>query len=177
MWSQVQAELALAVGEPTYRIWLAALRARELRSGRLVVEAPQHAQRWIAERFGSILQQALATVAGPGMVVQLISAGERQDGFADEHRSARWAHEPAPAFTSAASGNPKLTFEQFVIGNCNRFAHAAALAVAEMPAQAYNPLFICGPPGVGKTHLLGAIAALMDGGPMMTRARVIAMCS
>jgi len=162
MWSQVQAELALAVGEPTYRIWLAALRARELRSGRLVVEAPQHAQRWIAERFGSILQQALATVAGPGMVVQLISAGERQDGFADEHRSARWAHEPAPAFASAASGNPKLTFEQFVIGNCNRFAHAAALAVAEMPAQAYNPLFICGPPGVGKTHLLGAIAALLD---------------
>ena len=54
MWSEVQAELALAVGEPTYRIWLAALRARELRSGRLIVEAPQHAQRWIAERFGSV---------------------------------------------------------------------------------------------------------------------------
>ena len=53
MWSEVQAELALAVGEPTYRIWLAALRARELRSGRLIVEAPQHAQRWIAERFAT----------------------------------------------------------------------------------------------------------------------------
>jgi len=60
-----------------------------------------------------------------------------------------------------ALGNPKLTFEQFVIGSCNRLAHAAALAVAEMPGQAYNPLFICGPPGVGKTHLLGSIAQLL----------------
>ena len=58
-------------------------------------------------------------------------------------------------------GNPKLTFEQFVIGDCNRLAHAAALTVAEMPAQAYNPLFICGPPGVGKTHLLSSIASLL----------------
>jgi chromosomal replication initiator protein len=162
MWSEVQAELALAVGEPTYRIWLAALRARELRSGRLVVEAPQHAQRWIAERFGGVLQQTLSTVVGPGTIVQLIAAEDGDDGAAGEHRGGRWAHEPAPAFTSAASGNPKLTFEQFVIGDCNRLAHAAALAVAEMPAHAYNPLFICGPPGVGKSHLLGAIAALLD---------------
>jgi chromosomal replication initiator protein len=57
--------------------------------------------------------------------------------------------------------NPKLTFDQFVIGDCNRLAHAAALTVAEMPAQAYNPLFICGPPGVGKTHLLSSIASLL----------------
>ncbi len=57
--------------------------------------------------------------------------------------------------------NPKLSFDQFVIGDSNRLAHAAALTVAEMPAQAYNPLFICGPPGVGKTHLLSSIASLL----------------
>jgi len=67
---------------------------------------------------------------------------------------------PAAAARADLLGNPKLTFEQFVIGDSNRLAHAAALTVAEMPAQAYNPLFICGPPGLGKTHLLGSIASL-----------------
>jgi chromosomal replication initiator protein len=66
-----------------------------------------------------------------------------------------------PQLTQAAWGNPKLTFDQFVIGDSNRLAHAAALAVSELPAQAYNPLFICGPPGVGKTHLLQSIATFI----------------
>jgi chromosomal replication initiator protein len=64
---------------------------------------------------------------------------------------------PPPPGAVREELNPKFTFEQFILGDGNRFAHAAALAVAEMPAQAYNPLFLYGPPGVGKTHLLHSI--------------------
>jgi chromosomal replication initiator protein len=145
----VQDQLALAVGQATYHTWLEPLRAIELSERRLVVLAPAHSCRWISDRFGALLHDTVALVHEHAVDVELTSEPD--------------AHQPATPLDAASqpSGNPKLTFEQFVIGDCNRLAHAAALAVAEMPAQAYNPLFICGPPGVGKTHLLNSIANLV----------------
>jgi chromosomal replication initiator protein len=179
IWSRVQAELARAVGEATYRIWLEDLRADELAGERLRVEAPPQARGWIEARFGRVIQSCVATVLGPGVALELIS-GERPDDPAhgsatrEERRSgshSRNRHERVERRIdpnqnnfrprSGPLGNPKLSFDQFVIGDSNRLAHAAALTVAEMPAQAYNPLFICGPPGVGKTHLLSSIATLL----------------
>jgi chromosomal replication initiator protein len=78
-------------------------------------------------------------------------------GFADVSFAPPERRQPA-AGASEAALNPSYTFERFVIGEGNRLAHAAALAVAEAPAEAYNPLFLHGPPGLGKTHLLAAIA-------------------
>jgi chromosomal replication initiator protein len=155
IWSRVQVELSRAVDEPTYRIWLEPLRARELVAGRLSIEAPPHARGWIRDRFGRVLQASVANVLGAGTVVDLVEL---------EGSAAAGTEEPARVDLGPATrplANPKLTFDQFVIGDCNRLAHAAALTVAEMPAQAYNPLFVCGPPGVGKTHLLNAIASLL----------------
>jgi chromosomal replication initiator protein len=173
IWSRVQAQLALVVDEPTYRIWLEPLRAVELDDERLLVEASAHACRWIGERFGRVIQASVELVLGPHIRVELAPSGAsdssttlplspaartptRRTGRRRDTRNERPHTE-----TTGALGNPKLTFEQFVIGDCNRLAHAAALTVAELPAQAYNPLFICGPPGVGKTHLLSSIADLL----------------
>jgi len=187
IWSRVQAELALSVDDTAYRIWLAPLQPLQLAEGRLTLQAPRHGRGWISDRFGRVLESCAAQVIGAGVVVELVEpvgadeqgrrrgseSARRQDaGAAGARRS---AHQPAsprdarPTPDAPAShahgtgplGNPRLTFEQFVIGDCNRLAHAASLTVAEMPAQAYNPLFICGPPGVGKTHLLSAIATLL----------------
>jgi chromosomal replication initiator protein len=189
MWTQIQGELSRAVDETTYRVWLEPLRARDLHDGRLLVQAPPQACGWIRDRFGRILQRSATRVIGSETVIELVGAGgddhlydrpgpagggaqapgvgrarPRQGPGRREIPSGRAQEGPSPFDLGPSSGqlgNPKLTFEQFVIGDSNRLAHAAALAVAEMPAQAYNPLFICGPPGVGKTHLLSAIASLL----------------
>jgi chromosomal replication initiator protein len=175
IWSRVQAQLALVVDEPTYRIWLEPLEALELTDERLVLQAPLHACGWITERFGRVIQASLELVLGPNASVELIAppaklapgrtAAANPRRRAQPHAANRGSNEAADKLSSPPHsgplGNPKLTFDQFVIGDCNRLAHAAALAVAEMPAQAYNPLFLCGPPGVGKTHLLSSIANLL----------------
>ena len=184
IWSCVQAELALSVDEATYRIWLAPLQAVDLSDRCLTLQAPPHGRSWINARFGRVLESCTAKIVGDGAAVQLIerkpqasrdarakrSRGDARATSAAERRVSTRSDEndaaprPVPGIHRSQSGplgNPKLTFEQFVIGDSNRLAHAAALTVAEMPAQAYNPLFICGPPGVGKTHLLSSIATLL----------------
>jgi chromosomal replication initiator protein len=148
-WSRVDCELRAAVPEAAYRIYLEPLRPTELTGGVLRVAAPPSTYRWVIDRFGRVLQACVAAALGPGVEVDVVSA--------DPAAGVSEPPEPATAFREL-SLNPKYTFDQFVIGDGNRLAHAAALAVAELPAQAYNPLFIYGPPGVGKTHLLHAIA-------------------
>lgn len=167
IWSLVRSQLALVVDEPTFRMWLDPLDAVELSDGLMVIEAPGQARTWIHDRFGKVIDASVELVVGPGVSVQIVAADTRSrstrgrsDRPAYEHPRGEQAVTGPPP--SEPFGNPKLTFDQFVIGDCNRLAHAAALTVAEMPAHAYNPLFIYGPPGVGKTHLMSAIANLIS---------------
>ena len=146
-WRRIRAELRTAVSDATWQTYLEALDASRLDGGTLVVAAPDESRAWVSERFGRVLQAAAGRVLGAPTAVQLVAR----------------AQAPAPAarpqWTAAdVPFNARYTFDQFVIGDSNRLAHGAALAVAEMPALAYNPLFICGPPGLGKTHLLHSIA-------------------
>ncbi len=155
IWALVQTELAATVDGSTYRTWLEPLRLLELREGRAEVVATARSSRWIRARFGRLLESALQAVLGTRLAVAVIEPGDElrqaDPGGTQSHRRA-----------GSTPGNPRYTFDRFVIGDCNRFAHAAALNVAEMPGQSYNPLFICGPPGVGKTHLMHAIAGLLS---------------
>lgn len=145
-WQRVQAELRASVTESTYGLWFAPLRPVSARGAVLYLTGPQHVRRWVSRRYPELLRAAIAKSGAPFRDAQLVEPGS----------------EPRADVTEAASPppllNPSYTFERFVIGDGNRFAHAAALAVAEAPGQAYNPLFLHGPPGLGKTHLLGAIA-------------------
>ncbi len=145
-WAEIRTALGAAVGARTFGLWIEPLRCVALRDGRLHLTGPPEVCTWTAARLGPVLERCVAGVLGPDVSVDV---------------SVDAAPAAAPAATSAppASGplNPKYNFEQFVIGPSNRFAHAAALSVAELPAQAYNPLFLYGPPGLGKTHLLHSI--------------------
>jgi chromosomal replication initiator protein len=143
-WRRIRAEMRRAVSDSTWELWLAQLEARRLEAGTLVVEAPAESRAWIETSFARLLAACTAAVLGSGTRVQIVAAGSEPPPV---------PHAPAPE-----DFNPRFTFDQFVIGDANRLAHAAALAVAEMPGLAYNPLFVCGPPGLGKTHLLHSVA-------------------
>jgi chromosomal replication initiator protein len=146
-WSRVVVQLRREVPAGRPQRLLDTLEPRELDGATLIVSAPDPHRSYIADRFGRVLQACVAAVLGPEVTVELV---------ARSHVAPQRARKPL-SLGPVIDFNPKYTFEQFVIGDGNRLAHGAALAVAEQPAQAYNPLFVYGPPGVGKTHLLHSI--------------------
>ena len=143
-WSEVRRQLSTSLPEATYRMWLAPVKPVQLRNGTFYLEAPDAVRTWVERRYSSMILAALKTVE-PG--IRGISFDEVSP---DTRQKSATTPSPGP--------NPTHVFDRFVIGPGNHLAHAAALAVAEAPSEAYNPLFLHGQPGLGKTHLLGAIA-------------------
>ncbi len=151
IWQAVTERLRVSVPDATFKLWLEPLRAAAAQGDTLYVKAPDGIRAWVERRYTTLISQALTQVA----------AGLREVSFAPLESGAG-----ADGDAGGVVLNPSYTFDRFVIGESNRLAHAAALAVAEAPAEAYNPLFLHGPPGLGKTHLLAAIANyLRDSAP------------
>jgi chromosomal replication initiator protein len=164
LWSAIAGRLRDTLTETTYDTWFGQARPHSYSGDTLIVEVPNDFTRdWIEGHFLDLVARAAGESATTGAVVTFAVS---------ERPSARTSPVTPPpeaphAVRDAATVsfreapevelNPKYTFDLFVIGSSNRFAHAAALAVAEAPAQAYNPLFIYGGTGLGKTHLLQAI--------------------
>ncbi len=154
IWTAVQDVLRGTVDDSTFDVWLAPLQIIAIEGTTLIAGAPPEIREWVSERFERPLAHAATEILGPAARVEVIETGTIGD--TRSHRVS--PPSDLDAGTSAhAELNPKFCFAQFVIGDANRLAHAAALAVAELPGQAYNPLFVYGPPGVGKTHLLHSI--------------------
>ncbi len=143
-------------------VWLDDTQPIGIENDTVVLAAPHRfAREQLDARYGDALRAALTAAAGRAVNVLVIV---RADDQSPEPSPAAvtatpYVPEAAPTITAAVGGrlNEKYTFDRFVIGASNRFAHAAAFAVAEAPAQAYNPLFIYGGAGLGKTHLLQAV--------------------
>ncbi|HKB20869.1 MAG TPA: chromosomal replication initiator protein DnaA, partial [Gaiellaceae bacterium] len=152
LWIEVSDRLKGALNDTTYGTWFGDVSSRELTDRAFVLSVPNDFTRdWIEGHFLDLIGAAVRDATGGEKQIRLFV--EREVETSGPIEDAPAAAAPRPAFEMSQ----KYTFDSFVIGSSNRFAHAAALAVAEAPAQAYNPLFIYGGTGLGKTHLLQAI--------------------
>ncbi|HXV56826.1 MAG TPA: chromosomal replication initiator protein DnaA [Gaiellaceae bacterium] len=151
LWNEISTRLRDALNDATYTTWFSDAGAGVLDDEAFVVLVPNDFTReWIEGHFRGLLEAIVRDALGAERAVRIAVR---------ELQPVRDAGIPLRPPRTLDGLNPKYTFDSFVIGSSNRFAHAAALAVAEAPAQAYNPLFIYGGTGLGKTHLLQAVAA------------------
>ena len=143
LWNRLQRELQQSLDPEEFATWFKPLRAEASHDGKLTLLAPnEHFLHALEESYRPLLARALADIGSPELEITFAL---------DERATAASTTAAAPFFTS------KLVFENFVVGSSNQFAHAAARAVAESPSHSYNPLFLYGGVGLGKTHLLHAI--------------------
>jgi chromosomal replication initiator protein len=173
LWNQVKQELQASLSKPTFETWIRPARCRQFSQGELLLEAPNSfAVSWLRRHYLERISQLATSFWGEPVRVSL-EVGEEASAAAPA-APGEWGapSEPAGANRASPAGesaqpqglsrpaaglNPRYLFSRFVVGPNSRMAHAAALAVAEAPGREFNPLFICGGVGLGKTHLMQAI--------------------
>ncbi|WP_075858715.1 chromosomal replication initiator protein DnaA [Carboxydothermus pertinax] len=162
LWEQVMEALKNHVNKPSWDMWIKSIRPLGFLENTILVEVPnKFAKEWLEEHYSSLIKHILKLITNEDINFKLVVPNE-STLEENEAKITKKKNSPKKQSKFFEEGifftlNPKYTFETFVVGNSNRFAHAACLAVAESPAEAYNPLFIYGGVGLGKTHLMHAI--------------------
>jgi chromosomal replication initiator protein len=163
IWAAAREQLRTMLNTDTYNLWFAPLRATVLEADSITLEvANDFCEVWLKDNYLGLLQDVLSRAANSPLQVKFKVATGSEGApacSAGSPAKTKSAAEPAPRATTNGEAlfNPKNTFDTFVVGSNNNFAHAAALAVAQAPGKSYNPLFLYGGVGLGKTHLLHAI--------------------
>ncbi|MFE4108105.1 chromosomal replication initiator protein DnaA [Almyronema epifaneia] len=172
LWSQVLDRLQQQLSRPTFETWIKPACIQEFGQDNLVISTPNpFARNWLQKHYVSTIADVVCDIVGHPVEIQVTVAATEAvtappppavapSGIASERTLAAPAEAPE-AIATARSRSPELNskavFSRFVVGANNRMAHAAALAVAESPGREFNPLFLCGGVGLGKTHLMQAI--------------------
>lgn len=157
LWEEACRHLAETLPQDIFEKWIAVIQCRAVEGDKLtLVVGNDFYQSWLEEHYIPLIQKALAAISGREMQIELTVdyslLSEQPEEKREKHRSTLPSKKPAET-----NLNKNYTFDAFVVGPSNQFAHAAAIASAQAPSRAYNPLFIYGGVGLGKTHLMQAI--------------------
>jgi chromosomal replication initiator protein len=174
VWRAALGELQVSLSPANYETWLRDTQLVDVDEQRFRIAVPNgFAKDWLETRYRSLISQTLARIVGYSVQVEFMVSAVGGDGVEPAAADSPNGHAPAPAIASeqhvrveatrvggeggATNLNPRYTFANFIVGSANRLGHAASLSVAERPGHAYNPLFLYGGVGLGKTHLMHAI--------------------
>lgn len=164
IWQEVQSNISRVLTPHTFNAWIKPIRFQSLQGDNLILEVPDSfARDYVRDKYATIIQEALSSITNTTYFLEF-TISEISNFTPEKQSPATTVHQPEPPKKPSKEKtvfhqflNSKYTFEKFVCGGGNQFAHAASQAVANNPASSYNPLFIYGGVGLGKTHLLMAI--------------------
>ena len=159
IWDQVLSRVETKVNRHSFYTWFRPTSLVTDNGSGLIIRVPNPLfTEWLTKHYSGVLAEALEEVKRPGASVAFIAEGSESDSVAGESLDAALSNDPNRSVSSTSGGlTPRYTFDTFIVGPSNQFAHAACRAVAEAPSRSYNPLFIYGGVGLGKTHLMHAI--------------------
>ena len=173
IWNQTLHEIKDKLSNPSFKTWFSNTKPVDLKDDNiLMIEVPNDfIKDWIETRYNQLITDVIQNLTDSNLKCRFYTEEELKELLEDENeddskkvdanneeKKEKTRNQNEEEYNINTNLNPKYSFDSFVVGNGNRFAHAAALAVAEAPAKAYNPLFLYGDVGLGKTHLMQAIA-------------------